>query len=245
MTVQMPVAVVTDGTDRLGRHLSVVLASRGYRVVILHRTSAGDAHSLVAAIQASGGSSRALHADIAVHTDVRQAFLDLGSREGRVDVLVNTGSDPQPQDVTQLEPATWDATLARNLSGVYYCCHHTLRLMPDGGQIISIGTAGLEGVRAKTRGTDYYVSATGLLVLTRALAAAYARRQIRVNMVSPARRDDVTGPPSSDEMGVETPPAMSDIGQAVTYLLDASYVSGVNIEIAGGHWHETRTPSSR
>ena len=62
--------------------------------------------------------------------------------------------------------------------------------MPAGGNIINIGMAGLEGIRANTRGTDYYVSKTGLLVLTRALAEAYAPRDIRVNMVSPGQLDN-------------------------------------------------------
>ena len=97
-------------------------------------------------------------------------------------------------------PAVWDATLAANLSGAYYCCYHALTLMPAGGNIINIGMAGLEGIRANVRGADYYVSKTGLLVLTRALAVgvraaadprqhgvARAARQLR--RPAAARRD--------------------------------------------------------
>ena len=92
--------------------------------------------------------------------------------EGRVDLLINNVGNYNPQDVTQLDPDVWDATIASNLSGAYYCCYHALKLMPDGGNIVNIGMAGLEGIRANTRGADYFVSKTGLLVLTRALAKA-------------------------------------------------------------------------
>ncbi|NQW03456.1 MAG: SDR family oxidoreductase [Acidobacteria bacterium] len=234
-----PVAVVTGGARRLGRHLCEVLSSRGYRVVIVFRQSADAADSLVAAIEANGGVARAVQADIGVRADVQRVFDDVAAHEGRVDLLLNNVGNYNPQDVTKLDPAVWDATLATNLSGAYYCCYHALRQMPDGGQIISIGMAGLEGIRANTRGADYYVSKTGLLVLTRALAAGYASRRIRVNMVSPGQLDNSIDLPPPDKIGSEVPlnraGTMTDISEAVSYLLEASYVTGANIDVAGGY----------
>ena len=233
------VAVVTGGARRLGRHLCEVLSERGYEVVIIYRASAGEAQALVRAITDAGGTARALQADIEDSAEVQRAFDDVAAREGRVDLLLNNVGNYNPQDVTKLDPAVWDATLAANLSGAYYCCYHAIRLMPDGGQIISIGMAGLEGIRANRRGADYYVSKTGLLVLTRALAAGYASRNIRVNMVSPGQLENSIDLPPPDEIGAEVPlgraGTLTDISQAVTYLLDATYVTGVNIDVAGGY----------
>jgi len=234
-----PVAVITGGARRLGRHLGEVLAARGYRLVIIYRASADDAREMVRVVEGAGGAARALQADISVHAEVERAFKDIASREGRVDLLINNVGNYNPQDVTLLDPAVWDATIASNLSGAYYCCFHTIKLMPEGGQIISIGMAGLEGIRANRRGADYYVSKTGLLVLTRALAAGYATRKIRVNMVSPGQLENSIDLPPPDEIGAEVPlgraGALTDISQAVQYLLDASYVTGVNIDVAGGY----------
>lgn len=234
-----PVAVVTGGARRLGRHLCDRLAARGYRVVIVYRSSAAEAESLCAELAAQGREARAVRADISVREDVERIFRDVASREGRVDLLLNNVGNYNPQDVTALDPDVWDATIASNLSGAYYCCYHALRLMPDGGQIISIGMAGLEGIRANRRGADYYVSKTGLLVITRALAAGYAERQIRVNMVSPGQLDNSIDLPPPDEIGREVPigraGTMRDISQAVEYLLDAPYVTGVNIDVSGGY----------
>lgn len=234
-----PVAVVTGGARRLGRHLCEMLAARGYQVVVIYRASADEAQSLVQAIIDAGGTARALQADIEKSTEVQRAFDDVAAREGRVDLLLNNVGNYNPQDVTKLDPAVWDATLAANLSGAYYCCYHALRVMPDGGQIISIGMAGLEGIRANRRGADYYVSKTGLLVLTRALAAGYATRNIRVNMVSPGQLENSIDLPPPDEIGAEVPlgraGTLTDISHAVEYLLDATYVTGVNIDVAGGY----------
>jgi 3-oxoacyl-[acyl-carrier protein] reductase len=234
-----PVAVVTGGARRLGRHLCDVLAARGYRVIVIYRTSNEDAQTLVDAIASTGGAARAIQTDIAIHAEVQRAFADIAAREGRVDLLLNNVGNYNPQDVTTLDPAAWDATIGANLSGAFYCAYHALRMMPDGGQIISIGMAGLEGIRANPLGTDYYVSKTGLLVLTRALAAGYADRNIRVNMVSPGQLENSIDLPPADEIAGVVPlgraGTLTDISQAVAYLLDAPYVTGVNLDVAGGY----------
>ncbi|MBP9948156.1 MAG: SDR family oxidoreductase, partial [Vicinamibacteria bacterium] len=86
---------------------------------------------------------------------------------------------------------------------------------------------------------DYYVSKTGLLVLTRALAVGYAARQIRVNMVSPGQLENSVDLPTPEEMPRWVPlrrsGTLADISQAVSYLLDAGYVTGVNLDVAGGY----------
>ncbi len=237
--IETPVAVVTGGARRLGRHLAERLAVRGYHVIIVYRSSADDATALVDAIAASGGTARAVQTDIAGRDAVAALFADIRAREGRVDLLLNNVGNYNPQDVTALDPVVWDETIAANLSGAYYCCHHALALMPEGGQIISIGMAGLEGIRANRRGADYYVSKTGLLVLTRALAAGYADRHIRVNMVSPGQLDNSIDLPAPEDIGREVPlgraGTLRDISQAVEFLLDAPYVTGVNIDVSGGY----------
>jgi NAD(P)-dependent dehydrogenase (short-subunit alcohol dehydrogenase family) len=233
------IAVVTGGARRLGRHLCLSLASRGYGIVLIYRSSEGDAQSLERELAVVGTSARALKVDVANRREVAEAFADIARVEGRVDLLINNVGNYNPQDVTELDPDVWDATLSTNLSGAYYCCYHALTLMPEGGNIINIGMAGLEGIRANRRGADYYVSKTGLLVLTRALAAGYATRQIRVNMVSPGQLDNSVDLPPDDEIGLWVPlgrsGTLADIAQAVDYVLDATYVTGVNIDVAGGY----------
>jgi NAD(P)-dependent dehydrogenase (short-subunit alcohol dehydrogenase family) len=89
------------------------------------------------------------------------------------------------------------------------------------------------------QGVDYYVSKTGLLTLTRSLAAAYAERGIRVNMVSPGQLENSIDLPSPEEIGRWVPlgraGSLEDISQAVGYVLDAPYVTGVNLDVAGGY----------
>jgi len=234
-----PLAVVTGGARRVGRKLCTPLAARGYDLVILYRDSEADARSLEREIHETGRRARALAVDVGVERQVASVFDDITGMEGRIDVLVNNVGNYNPQHVTQLDPAGWDSTLAANLSGAYYCCYHALRMMREGGNVINIGMAGLEGIRANVHGADYYVSKTGLLVLTRALAAAYAERRIRVNMVSPGQLENSIDLPPPNEIGATVPlgraGSLQDVAQAVEYLLDATYVTGVNIDVSGGY----------
>ena len=234
-----PVAVVTGGARRLGRQLCATLSGRGFDVVILYRDSEADARSLEQEIAMAGGRARSLSVDVAVAQQVADVFEGIAAVEGHVDLLVNNVGNYNPQHLTKLNPAVWDATLAANLSGAYYCCYHALKLMPRGGSIINIGMAGLEGIRANVHGTDYFVSKTGLLVLTRSLAGAYGEQNIRVNMVSPGQLDNSIELPPPSKIGTWVPLGRSggldDVSQAVEYLLDATYVTGVNIDVAGGY----------
>ena len=234
-----PVAVVTGGARRLGRQLCTTLAGRGFDVVVLYRDSEADADSLEHELAAAGLRARSLTVDVAVESQVAGVFDNIAGTEGQVDVLVNNVGNYNPQHITKLDPSAWDATLAANLSGAYYCCHHGLKLMRAGGNIINIGMAGLEGGRANVHGTDYFVSKTGLLVLTRSLAAAYGAQQIRVNMVSPGQLDNSIDLPPPGEIGAWVPlgraGSLDDVTQAVEYLLEATYVTGANIDISGGY----------
>ncbi len=232
-----PVAIVTGGARRLGRRLCEILAGRGFRVVIGYRNSEQDAASLQAAIRAAGGGARPARVDVGSETSVAALFESIDAHEGRLDLLINNVGNYNPQPVEDLVPAHWDATLQVNLSGTFYCCHHALERLGRGGQIINIGNAGVERLHADTVGLDYHVSKTGILVLTRSLARVHAPRGVRVNMVSPGMLVNSIDFPDDVEAWVPLGRggALEDIAQAVGFLLDADYVTGVNIDVAGGY----------
>ena len=126
--------------------------------MILYRRSEEAAHALEQQIAATGRRARARAVDVGVEPQVADAFAEIARMEGRVDLLVNNVGNYNPQDITDLNPTVWDATLATNLSGAYYCCFHALPLMPAEGNIINIGMAGLEDIRANVRRADYYAA---------------------------------------------------------------------------------------
>lgn len=234
-----PVAVVTGGARRLGRHLCDEVAEAGYRVVVCYRHSDTEAQAVVDGITARGGLARAIRVDVAQSASVADAFRDMATHEGRVDLLINNVGNYTPQPFEAITVDGWDATLAANLSGPFYCVHAALPLMPDGSLIVNIGMAGLDGIRANPVAADYYVSKTGLLSLTRSLAVALGPRHIRVNMVSPGQLDNSIDLPDATTLPDLVPlgraGTLQDIAGAVRYLIGAHYVTGANIDVAGGY----------
>jgi 3-oxoacyl-[acyl-carrier protein] reductase len=231
------VALVTGAAKRLGRRLAEDLAGRGMRVVVNYRGAEDAAQAVVASIRAAGGSARALRCDVADSGDVEAMFGSVAEVEGRLDVLVNNVGIYSPGSVLELGVAQWDATLRTNLSGAFYCCRAAWPLMRDGGVIVNIGYAGVDALTANPDATDYQVSKTGLLVLTKSLAKALAPRGVRVNMVSPGHLTNSIDLP--EDIAREIPAGragtLDDMSAAVAFLLDHEYVTGQNIDVAGGH----------
>ena len=179
------VAVIAGAAGGIGSAAARAFVAEGATVGLLDR-SAGAVHGLASEI---GDAVFPLAADITDETSVARAFAAAEERAGRLDVLYNcAGVQLHGRDARahELDLATWEATLAVNLTGVFLCCKHGLRLMlkSGGGSIINCGSpTGLTGCGPGY--TAYSSSKGGVFALTRVLAMDYARDGIRVNSIVP------------------------------------------------------------
>lgn len=227
------VALVTGAARRLGAHLARRLARRGFHVLVHHRASVDGAEATVRAIADAGGSARAVAADLGDRGSIAAMFEDIRAREGRLDLLVNNVGNYEPRPLREVTPEAWDALIQVNLNGTWACCWHAERLMSR-GQIITLGYAGVDALVGNAAATPYQVSKTGLLVLTKSMAQAWAPR-IRANMVSPGQLENSVDLPDPASLPSGRAGTLDDVWGAVDYLLDADYVTGVNIDVAGGY----------
>ena len=137
-----------------------------------------------------------------------------------------------------MTPDDWDRAIDANLSGSFYCVHAALPLLKvRGGHIVTIGYAGLDALTAAPEAAPYQVSKVGMLVLTKALARELAPDGIRANMISPGQLANSVDLPEDLEAAIPAGRAgtLDDIAGALRYLLSAGYVTGVNIDVAGGY----------
>jgi 3-oxoacyl-[acyl-carrier protein] reductase len=222
------VAVVTGGSRRLGAHLARGLAADGFSVVVTWLHSRSEAEALAAQI---GG--RAVRADVSDRADVAALFSSVAEREGRIDVLVNNVGVYEPKPIADVTPDDWDRHLRPNLDGAFYCCHAARPLM-DVGLIANLGYAGVDALTANPDATPYQVSKSALLVLTKSLAAGWA--PIRANMISPGQlANSVDLPDDLRCIPAGRAGTLDDVLEALRFLIDADYVTGVNIDVAGGY----------
>ena len=100
------VAVITGASRGIGAATARVLAEQGFRAVVNYRSSAEEADEVVAAINAAGGESTAIRADVTVPDDVATMFDETEQRWGRVDVLVHNALIPYA--ITSFADLTWE-----------------------------------------------------------------------------------------------------------------------------------------
>src|ERR1700694_3350973 len=106
VTLMGRVAVITGASRGIGAATALVLAERGFRVVVNYRSSAGQADEVVRAATAAGGEAVAIQADVTAPDDVAAMFDETEQRWGRVDVLVHNALIPF--DVTSFADLSWE-----------------------------------------------------------------------------------------------------------------------------------------
>ena len=100
------VAMITGASRGIGAATALVLAERGYRVVVNHRASARQAEEVVATIAAAGGQAVAIKANVTVPNDVTSMVDEIDQRWGGIDVLVHNASTPFA--VTSFAELNWE-----------------------------------------------------------------------------------------------------------------------------------------
>ncbi len=229
-------ALVTGAAKGLGRHLCLRLAEAGYDILVNYLSSEAAAAKLAARLGELGAAWKH-RADVSRADEVAALFAAADATGRELGLVVNNVGIYNPVPLREIGAEQWERTIATNLNGAFHVCRQALGRLRSGGQIINIGVAGNQLNQAEGFATDYYISKAALLQLTRALAAEYAPDGIRLNMVSPGQLDnsigELGGAPGRVPIGRDG--SFEDVFQAVDYLLAADYVTGANIEVAGGY----------
>ncbi len=176
------VAVVTGASRGVGGALASALAEAGASVVLLGR----DVHALAAldaALTRAGHEATHGVADVALPESIEAAFDRVLGRDARLDILINNAGIEEPCPSLEVSGPRWDRIIDTNLKGAFFCAQTAARRMTGSGSIINL--CSLTGERGVAGAAPYSASKAGLAGLTRALAAEWAARGIRVNGIAP------------------------------------------------------------
>lgn len=187
------VAIITGASSGIGWAVARRAARQGWRVVVAARRAA-RLTDLVRRIQADGGQALAVTADLSDPTDQARLLAAAIAAYGRLDVLVNNaGIAGSSGRVHELDPESWDRTMAVNLRGPFLCAKYALpHLMAAGGGSI-VNVASTYGLIGAPLAAAYCASKAGLINLTRQLAVDYGPERVRVNAVCPGYIDTDMG----------------------------------------------------
>lgn len=176
-------ALVTGGAVRVGRAIALALARAGMDVAIGYQHSGAAAARTVRAIERLGARGAAMRADLGDARAARRLVAAAARTLGGLDVLINNAAVFVRTPFATTSPRHFDRIVGLNLRGPFFCAQAAAALMKDGGHIVNIGDAGAG--QAWPGYIPYTLSKSGVLALTRSLAAALAPRRIAVNCVSP------------------------------------------------------------
>lgn len=250
------VAVVTGGSEGIGKAAAHSLAAEGARVVICARRVDVLEQAAAEITAASGGEVLAIPADVSQPDQVKGLFDKTIAAFGRVDILVNNAGTSSAHPFEAATAEIWQADLQLKLFGAIHCTQAALPYMKaqGGGRIINITTPGGKAPGARSVPTS--VSRAAGIALTKSLSQEYAAHNILVNTVcigliksgqhqrrwEKAHSNDpsLTLEAYYDAMGQNVPLGRvgeaSEAGDLIAFLASerASYITGTAINIDGG-----------
>src|SRR5262245_4479135 len=137
------VALVTgSGKRRVGWHVALALAGRGYALAIHYRSSAGEAAEAVAAFRSRGVDAAGFQADLTDEQAVHAMVQGIGERFGRIDAVVNCAAAWKSKRLEEVTAADVRHYFETNTLGTFLCSQQAGLAMvrqPEGGCIILLG----------------------------------------------------------------------------------------------------------
>lgn len=236
------VAIVTGGSRGIGAAIAKRLAAGGAKVAISYSSSPQAAESVVAEIDAAGGTAVAIKADAADPAQVRALVAKTVEQFKRLDILVNNAGVWIGKPVGELTDEDYDHVFDVNVRGVFAAVREASKHMAEGGRIITIGS--VNGERMSYAGGSLY-AATKFAVkgFTKGWSRDLAPKGITVNVVQPGPVDTDMNPADggfADYMSSMTALGRygkpGEVAEVVAFLAgpDSTYVTGAAINVDGG-----------
>ena len=244
------VAIVTGGSQGIGRATALRLAEEGACVVIAAR-GRELLDQVAGEIRAAGGSVAAVQADVSCADDCARLVAEAVKVFGRLDILVNNAGTSATGEFESVTDDLWQADFELKLFAAIRLSRLAIPHMKrqGGGRIVNITNIGAKQPRAKSMPTT--VTRAAGLAFTKALSKEFAPHQILVNTVciglvragQHERKAAKAGTAVEQlyaEMAKDIPLGRvgraEEVANAIAFLASeaASYITGTSINLDGG-----------
>jgi 3-oxoacyl-[acyl-carrier protein] reductase len=229
---EMKTVLVTGGVRGIGKAIALAFLKKGYRVCVTYSRDEENA------LLAKNEGLEVYRADVAEERAVKDLFKNIGG----IDVLVNNAGVSmikQIQDVTYEE---FNRLMSINVGGAFLCSREAAKGMIDRQSGVIINISSVWGEVGGSCESVYSASKSALIGFTKALAKELGWSGIRVNCVSPGVIDTPMNAHFTEEemlaLKEEIPMGRigtgEDVANAVMYLVENDYVTGIDLPVNGG-----------
>jgi len=244
------VAIVTGGTQGIGRATALTLAREGAAVAIAAREQE-RLDRTAAEIRAAGGRVAAIKADVSQAADCERVVAEAVKAFGRLDILINNAGTSATGEFAAASDAVWQADFDLKLFAAIRLARLAIPHMKrqGGGRIVNLTNIGAKQPRAKSMPTT--VTRAAGLAFTKALSKELAPDNILVNTVciglvragqheARAARQGVDLEQLYAAMGKDIPLGRvgraEEVANVIAFLASeaASFVSGTSVNLDGG-----------
>lgn len=250
------VAIITGGSEGIGKAAALSMATEGAKVVICARRADVLEAAATEIRTATGGEVLAIPTDVTQPDQIEILFNKTIAAFGRIDILVNNAGTSSAHPFEEATTEIWRTDLELKLFGAIHCTQAALPYMKaqGGGRIINLTTPG--GKAPGPRSVPTSVSRAAGIALTKELSQEYAAHNILVNTVcigliksgqhekrwaqANAADANVTLESWYESMGTSVPLGRvgeaSEAGDLIAFLASerASYITGTAINVDGG-----------
>jgi 3-oxoacyl-[acyl-carrier protein] reductase len=243
------VALITGGSDGLGRATAARLAAAGAKVAICARRAAHLQQAAAELCRATGGDVQGIVADVSRAEDC-QRFVDQAMEAfGGVDILINNAGTSAARGLEEVDDDAWSADIELKLMAAVRLCRAVVPIMRARGAGAIVNATIVGGKAPAARALPTSVTRAAGINLTKSLANEYAAFGIRVNticigLIKSAQWQRRAGNrPVAElyaEMGKRVP--LGRMGEAeeyadlVAFLVSAraAFITGTAINLDGG-----------
>lgn len=180
------VALITGSGDGLGRTAALAFSEAGAHVCVSD-INTKLAKKVVKEIQKLGGSADAWTLDVSENEQIEKTIRDVVGQHGQLDILVNNAGTAKRGPTEDMSLEDWNRVIQVNQTQVFVCSREAGKHMLKAGRGAIINVTSIMGLvgGGLYPNLSYHATKGALVNMTRALAAEWAGRGIRVNAIAP------------------------------------------------------------
>ncbi len=246
MNVKGKTIVITGGAGGLGSSMSKLLAANG-AVIFIFDLDTLKGEETVQEIRSLGGKASFKKVDLVKENDWKDAMDAVLAETGRVDVLVNNAGINIRKPIEEMSIDEWNTMMNVNTGSTFLGCKYAIPIMRKMGGGAIINTSSVCGLIGHKYTPEAYTATKGAVtLLTKSIAARYAKDGIRCNSIHPSTvdtpfvqalfRDPEKKKQRLDEVPLGRLASAEDVSNAVLYLAseEAMFINGIALPIDGG-----------